>query len=49
MFNLAGEIEEVLRRYHSCDNSSCGNGAICNYCSLKKDIESILDKARRGR
>lgn len=25
----------------NCDNPSCGKGAICNFCALKKDILEI--------
>ena len=33
--------EDILKRYHNCDNPNCGKGAICNYCALRKDIEAI--------
>jgi len=35
-------LVEVIKRM-VCDNVNCGNGAICNFCSLRKEIEAIHD------
>ena len=42
MSRYSEQIKEILDKYYNCDNSDCGKGAICNYCSLRKDIEALL-------
>ena len=36
------DLREILNGYCACDNPNCGKGAICNYCSLKTDVEKFL-------
>jgi len=39
---LKEKIKLILAKYYACDNINCGNGAICNYCALKQEIEQEI-------